>query len=117
MCRWVAYLGGPIAPRELLYDPERSLIEQSRRHAPNMEIPNGDGTGLGWYEHRAEPALFRSITPAWGDENLVELATEIRTRLFLAHVRAGTGTRCSRPTVTRSATEERAFQPISAVAA
>jgi glutamine amidotransferase len=57
-----------------------------------MEIPNGDGTGLGWYEHRAEPALFRSITPAWGDENLLELAAEIRTPLFLAHVRAGTGT-------------------------
>lgn len=57
-----------------------------------MEIPNGDGTGLGWYEHRVEPALFRSITPAWGDENLLELATEIRTPLFLAHVRAGTGT-------------------------
>ncbi|WP_231989732.1 class II glutamine amidotransferase [Mycobacterium sp. 852002-51057_SCH5723018] len=57
-----------------------------------MEIPNGDGTGLGWYEHRAEPALFRSITPAWGDDNLLELATEIRTPLFLAHVRAGTGT-------------------------
>jgi predicted glutamine amidotransferase len=92
MCRWVAYLGAPIAPRELLYDPERSLIEQSRRHAPNMEIPNGDGTGLAWYEHRAEAALFRSITPAWGDENLLDLATEIRTRLFLAHVRAGTGT-------------------------
>jgi predicted glutamine amidotransferase len=92
MCRWVAYLGGPIAPRELLHDPARSLIEQSRRHAPNMEIPNGDGTGLGWYEHRAEPALFRSITPAWGDENLLELASEVRTRLFLAHVRAGTGT-------------------------
>jgi predicted glutamine amidotransferase len=92
MCRWVAYLGSPIAPRELLHDPERSLIEQSRRHAPNMEIPNGDGTGLGWYEHRAEPALFRSITPAWGDENLLEQASEVRTRLFLAHVRAGTGT-------------------------
>src|SRR6201998_3018283 len=92
MCRWVGVPGGPIAPRELLYDPERSLIEQSRRNAPNMEIPNGDGTGLGWYEHRAEPALFRSITPACGDENLWELATEVRTRLFLAHVRAGTGT-------------------------
>jgi glutamine amidotransferase len=92
MCRWVGYLGSPIAPRELLHDPQRSLIEQSRRHAPNMQIPNGDGTGLGWYEHRAEPALFRSITPAWGDENLLELATEIRTPLFLAHVRAGTGT-------------------------
>jgi len=92
MCRWVGYLGSPIAPRELLHDPQRSLIEQSRRHAPNMEIPNGDGTGLGWYEHHAQPALFRSITPAWGDENLLELATEIRTPLFLAHVRAGTGT-------------------------
>jgi len=92
MCRWVAYLGSPIAPKELLHDPQRSLIEQSRRNAPNMAIPNGDGTGLGWYEHRAEPALFRSVTPAWGDDNLLELATEIRTGLFLAHVRAGTGT-------------------------
>lgn len=92
MCRWVGYLGSQIAPRELLYDPQCSLIEQSRRRAPHMEIPNGDGTGLGWYEHRSEPALFRSITPAWGDENLLELATEIRTGLFLAHVRAGTGT-------------------------
>ena len=91
MCRWVGYLGSPIAPRELLHDPPHSLIEQSQRHAPNMAIPNGDGTGLGWYEHRREPALFRSITPAWGDENLLELATEIRTPLFLAHVRAGTG--------------------------
>jgi predicted glutamine amidotransferase len=92
VCRWVAYLGAPIAPKELLHDPERSLIEQSRRHAPNMAIPNGDGTGLGWYDHRAEPALFRSIVPAWGDENLLELAAEIRSPLFLAHVRAGTGT-------------------------
>jgi len=92
MCRWVGYLGAPIAPKELLQDPPRSLIEQSQRHAPDMAIPNGDGTGLGWYEHRGEPALFRSITPAWGDENLVELATEIRSPLFLAHVRAGTGT-------------------------
>jgi predicted glutamine amidotransferase len=91
MCRWVGYLGSPIAPRELLHDPECSLIEQSRRHAPYMDIPNGDGTGLGWYGHRGQPALFRSITPAWGDENLLELATEIRTHLFLAHVRASTG--------------------------
>ena len=91
MCRWVAYLGSPIAPKELLHDPERSLIEQSRRGS-NTAMTNGDGTGLGWFDHRREPALFRSITPAWGDENLVELATEIRSPLFLAHVRAGTGT-------------------------
>jgi predicted glutamine amidotransferase len=48
MCRWVGYLGSPIATRELLNVPQCSLIEQSRRHAPHMEIPNGDSTGLGW---------------------------------------------------------------------
>ena len=91
MCRWVGYVGDPISPRELLYDPQRSLIEQSRRHAPDMPLPNGDGSGLGWYGRREEPALFRTTAPAWGDENLLELASEISSRLFLAHVRAGTG--------------------------
>jgi glutamine amidotransferase len=41
MCRWLGYLGNPIEPRELLYDPERSLIEQSRTHA--RDCP-GSGT-------------------------------------------------------------------------
>ena len=85
-------LGSPIVLRELLYDPERSLIEQSRRHAPDMAVPNGDGTGLGWYGQRPVPALFRSANPAWGDESLRELSAEISSPLFLAHVRAGTGT-------------------------
>jgi predicted glutamine amidotransferase len=92
VCRWLGYVGSPIAPRELLHDPERSLIEQSRRHAPDMALPNGDGTGLGWYGRREVPALFRTTAPAWGDETLLELATEIVSPLFLAHVRAGTGT-------------------------
>jgi predicted glutamine amidotransferase len=92
VCRWLGYVGAPIAPRELLHDPERSLIEQSRRHAPDMALPNGDGTGLGWYANRERPALFRTTAPAWGDDNLLELATEISSPLFLAHVRAGTGT-------------------------
>ena len=47
---------------------------------------------MGWYSNRDVPALFRSADPAWGDENLRELAAEVRTGLFLAHVRAGTGT-------------------------
>lgn len=92
MCRWLGYLGSPIEPRELLYDAERSLIEQSRRHAPNMSVPNGDGTGLGWYGRRDVPTLFRNAAPAWADDNLHELAAEIASPLFLAHVRAGTGT-------------------------
>jgi predicted glutamine amidotransferase len=92
MCRWVGYVGSPIEPRELLYDPERSLIEQSRRHAPAMPVPNGDGFGLGWYGRREIPAVFHSATPAWGDRNLHSLASEISSPLFLAHVRAATGT-------------------------
>jgi glutamine amidotransferase len=92
MCRWLGYLGSPIEPRELLYDPERSLIEQSRRHAPDMAVPNGDGFGLGWYGRREVPAVFHSATPAWGDRNLHTLASEISSPLFLAHVRAATGT-------------------------
>jgi predicted glutamine amidotransferase len=90
VCRWVAYLGTQIHPKELLHDPEWSLIKQSRIQAPDISTPQGDGTGLGWYGNRTEPALFRSIAPAWGDENLRELAGEICTRLFLAHVRSAT---------------------------
>jgi glutamine amidotransferase len=92
MCRWLGYRGSPIAPHELLYDTERSLIEQSRRHTPNLPLPNGDGTGLGWYARRPIPALFRSTAPAWGDQNLHELSDEITSPMFLAHVRAATGT-------------------------
>lgn len=92
MCRWLGYVGSPIEPRELLYDPERSLIEQSRRHAPNMPLPNGDGFGLGWFGRRGVPALYHSDSPAWGDRNLRTLSAEISSPLFLAHVRAATGT-------------------------
>src|SRR3954454_6779332 len=92
MCRWLGYLGSPIEPRELLYDPERSLIEQSRRHAPDMAVPNGDGFGLGWYGRRDVAALYHNATPAWGDRNLHTLASEVSSPLFLAHVRAATGT-------------------------
>ena len=90
MCRWLGYLGSPIEPRELLYDPQRSLIEQSRRHAPDMPLPNGDGFGVGWYGRRDVPAVFHSDSPAWGERNLRELAAEISSPLFLAHVRAAT---------------------------
>jgi predicted glutamine amidotransferase len=92
MCRWLGYRGAPLRPSELLYEPERSLVEQSRRHAPGMSVPNADGHGFGWYGRRNVPALFRSADPAWGEENLVEVAAEVESPLFLAHVRAATGT-------------------------
>lgn len=92
MCRWLGYVGDPIAPEELLYGTERSLIEQSRFHSAESPAPNGDGTGLGWYGRRDVPTLFRSVAPAWGDDNLRELSAEVSSGMFLAHVRAATGT-------------------------
>ena len=93
MCRWVAYFGNPIRPETLLYDTENSLVEQSRRDRLAGGQPNADGFGLGWYGGRDdEPGLYRSVAPAWGDRNLLELARQIESPLYLAHIRAATGT-------------------------
>jgi glutamine amidotransferase len=92
MCRWLGYFGNPINPRELLYDPEHSLIEQSRLAAPDTATANADGHGLGWYSASGRPTMFRSDAPAWGDENLREISSTVESSLFLAHVRAATGT-------------------------
>ena len=92
MCRWVAYFGNPIRPEVLLYEATHSLVEQSRRDRLAGGYPNADGFGLGWYGDRDVPGLYRSIQPAWGDRNLRELAAQITTPIFLAHIRAATGT-------------------------
>jgi len=91
MCRWLAYTGNPIRPRLLLFDPEHALVNQSY-DARRAESPTqGDGFGLGWYGANDIPALYRSILPAWNDHNLLELADNIMSGHFLAHVRATTG--------------------------
>ena len=101
MCRWVGYFGDPIRPEWILYDTPHSLIEQSRRATEGLPTPdgtvpkpftNGDGFGLGWYGLRDEPGRYRNVMPAWGDPNLRDIAGQIESRLFLAHVRAATGT-------------------------
>jgi predicted glutamine amidotransferase len=93
MCRWLAYSGSPILLEALLYRPEHSLIDQSRHARMGVETTNGDGFGVGWYEPDAEtPAVFRSIEPAWNDRNVREVASHVRSPLFLSHIRASTGT-------------------------
>jgi len=55
----------------------------------SAETPtNADGFGLGWYDKRPTPGLFRSIRPAWNDFNIRDLVAHIESHLFLAHVRA-----------------------------
>ena len=92
MCRLVAYLGTPIFTDEIIVKPTNSLIHQSYA-AEETEYPvNGDGFGFGWYkkEIREEPGLYKSISPAWNDQNLVYNASFIKTSCFLAHIRAAT---------------------------
>jgi predicted glutamine amidotransferase len=93
MCRWLAYSGSPILLEELLYKPEHSLIDQSLHSRLGVETTNGDGFGVGWYGPDAQtPAVFHSIEPAWNDRNLREVAGHVLSPLFLAHIRASTGT-------------------------
>jgi len=93
MCRWLAYSGSSIPLDELLYKPERSLIDQSLHARLGVETTNGDGFGVGWYGADANtPVLFRSIVPIWNDHNLREISARVQSPLFLAHVRASTGT-------------------------
>ena len=92
MCRWMAYSGDPILVEDLLFRPKHSLIDQSLHSRLGATTTNGDGFGIGWYGEGPVPALFKSVDPAWNDQNLREIASQVRTPLFLAHVRASTGT-------------------------
>lgn len=92
MCRFTLYLGPSIRLGKLLIEPEHSLIHQSVRSKERKEPLNGDGFGVGWYAPRLarEPALFHSVTPAWNDRNLRQLARVVASPCVLAHVRAAT---------------------------
>jgi glutamine amidotransferase len=92
MCRWLAYYGSPVTLDEVLFKPANSLVVQSLKSQLGVETTNGDGFGVGWYGRSPEPRLYRSTSPAWNDRNLRELASEIQSGLFLAHVRSSTGT-------------------------
>ena len=88
----MAYSGDPILAEELLFRPAHSIIDQSLHSRMGATTTNGDGFGIGWYGEGDEPAVFKSIDPAWNDMNLREIAGRIRTPLLFAHIRASTGT-------------------------
>jgi len=102
MCRFAAYLGPPITLDTLVTRPVNSIIHQSYKSQEREEPLNGDGFGVGWYmpELDESPAVFRSISPAWNNTNLLDLARVTRSGCIFAHVRAAspglgvTGTNC-----------------------
>ena len=91
MCRWMAWLGQPVLVDELLFKSQHGIVDQSLHARMGAEPTNGDGFGLGWYGQGEGPGLYRSVTPAWSDQNLRELAAHLEAPLFLAHIRAAIG--------------------------
>ena len=89
MCRWMAYSGKPVPLETLLFKaeaqpdrPEHELAlgrDADQRRRLRRRLVRGA---------RPIPGLFRSIRPAWNDFNLRDLAAQIDSHLFLAHVRA-----------------------------
>jgi predicted glutamine amidotransferase len=91
MCRWMAWLGEPVLIEELLFKAQHGIVDQSLHARMGAEPTNGDGFGLGWYGTGPTPGVYRSVSPAWADPNLRELAAHIESGLFLTHVRAAIG--------------------------
>ncbi|MDB0061569.1 class II glutamine amidotransferase [Octadecabacter sp.] len=90
MCRIAAYIGPSIPLENIIVRPTHSLLEQSQ-HATQAKLAvNGDGFGIAWYDRDAEPGVYQDVLPAWADGNLTSLCRMVRSRLFIAHVRAST---------------------------
>jgi glutamine amidotransferase len=87
----MAWRGQPVLIEELLFKTQHGIVDQSLHSRMGAEPTNGDGVGLGWYGVGEEPALYRSVAPAWGDANLREIAAHTDASLFIAHVRAAIG--------------------------
>lgn len=96
MCRWLAYSGAPVLLDDVLFCTDHSLIDQSLRASASHTTTNGDGFGMGWYGDRDVPGVYKDIRPAWNDSNLKALAGQIESPMFLAHVRATTGSAVQR---------------------
>lgn len=90
MCRFLCYSGQELILSELLYQPNNSLILQSYKAKERKEPLNGDGFGVGWYDHNISqtPCVFKSLTPAWSNQNLRQLSDHVKASCFFAHIRA-----------------------------
>jgi glutamine amidotransferase len=93
MCRFTFYHGPSLRISSLVTEPTNSIIHQSYLSQERSEPLNGDGFGVAWYPREGEPGLFRSVTPAWNNANLVSLSRVVESRCILAHVRAATQVR------------------------
>ncbi|MFB7181463.1 ergothioneine biosynthesis protein EgtC [Streptomyces sp. NPDC056257] len=92
MCRHLAYLGPVVALRQLLSEPEHSLVRQSwEPRRQRSGTVNADGFGIGWYaEDDPVPARYRRSGPVWSDLTFADLTRVVRSGAVLAAVRDAT---------------------------
>jgi glutamine amidotransferase len=86
MCRLFGMAGGrrPVTATFWLLEAPDSLAEQSRREP--------DGTGLGLFDGRGQPSVYKAPLAAYQDQEFARRAREVCSRTFVAHVRyASTG--------------------------
>ena len=91
MCRLIGYIGKEeLLIQDLIDKPENSLIEQSKNAQEDSYSINADGFGLAWYKPgiTKNVGIFKSIQPAWNDNNLKHLSRLIKTECLIAHIRA-----------------------------
>lgn len=93
MCRFVAFIGNqPLILKSLLQDAPHSLITQSHSSKETLSGVNADGFGVGWYDLTIDdkPGIFRSVLPAWNDENLINISSKVKSNCFIGHIREST---------------------------
>lgn len=94
VCRVLAYLGEPLPVRNLLFDPDNSLVTQS--HSPQMmnTFLNLAGFGLQAWDPGSlrpdDPFTYRSTMLPSFDRNLRSLSGKLAPRCLVAHVRGVT---------------------------
>jgi glutamine amidotransferase len=91
MCRVLAYLGEPLPVRNLLFDPEYSLVRQS--YSPRMmnTFLNLAGFGMQAWDpvslQPEDPLTYRTTTLPSFDRNLRHLSAKLAPTCLVAHVR------------------------------
>jgi glutamine amidotransferase len=94
MCRILAYLGEPLPVRNLLFDPDNSLVRQS--YSPQMmnTFLNLAGFGMQAWDPTSlrpeDPFTYRATTLPSFDRNLRSLSSKLAPTCLVAHVRGVT---------------------------
>lgn len=90
MCRLAAYLGSERSLEEFIISQPHSLYKQSWQPKEMREATlNADGFGFAWYENSL-PKHYRNTLPIWNDVNLAQLASTLKSNLWLAYIRSAT---------------------------